>query len=62
MSWRRRWWRRDERVDVESDSQGAVTFNHLQQSEPEADFLACEPPVVTTDPWGITDPDSAVTE
>lgn len=53
MKWR--WWRRDEREDVESKD-GKVTFNHLQQSEPEPDLTdCCEPAVVTTDPWGITE-------
>jgi hypothetical protein len=37
-----------------SDANGKVTFNHLQQREPDtSEDGRCYP--ATTDPWGITD-------
>lgn len=44
----------DERGDVRSDSNGAITFNHLQQSEPDDSEDGRQHPS-TTDPWDITD-------
>ncbi len=44
-----------ERSDVRSDADGVITFNHLQQSEPEPDLDDGRPATETTDPWGITD-------
>lgn len=50
----RRWHRPEEREDVESKG-GAVTFNHLQQREPEPVEDDGRPETETTDPWGITE-------
>jgi hypothetical protein len=49
------WWSRwtDRREDVESRD-GRVTFNHLQQSEPELVEDDGRPATETTDPRGIT--------
>jgi hypothetical protein len=49
------WWLEfsERRQDVES-RHGNVTFNHLQQSEPEPDIDDCRPATETTDPFGIT--------
>ncbi|HYJ21623.1 MAG TPA: hypothetical protein VEW07_06345 [Solirubrobacterales bacterium] len=49
------WWqaRAERRVDVESRD-GKVTFNHLQQSEPEPVVDDGRPATETTDPKGIT--------
>lgn len=44
----------DERSDVRSDASGTITFNHLQQSEPDTTEDGLDFPS-TTDPWGITD-------
>lgn len=44
----------DERAHVRSDAAGAITFNHLQQSEPDDTEDGRRYPS-TTDPWDITD-------
>lgn len=51
----RDWWLRwtQRREDVESRD-GRVTFNHLQQDEPEPEIDDGRPATETTDPWGIT--------
>lgn len=50
-------WRRDCPEYVESDDAGKVTFNHLQQSEPDESERPLTPleEAGTTDIWGITD-------
>ncbi len=44
----------DERADVRSDAEGGITFNHLQQFEPDDSEDDRRYPT-TTDPWKITD-------
>jgi hypothetical protein len=48
------WHRPGEREDVCNDGAGTITFNYLQQSEPD-DSGDCEIGLTTTDPWDITD-------
>jgi hypothetical protein len=50
---RRLWRRNGEREDVCNDEAGIITFNYLQQSEPE-ESGDCEIGPTTTDPWDIT--------
>lgn len=44
----------DERSDVRTDVDGTITFNYLQQSEPDDSEDGRIFPT-TTDPWDITD-------
>ncbi len=44
----------DDRADVRSDAAGAITFNHLQQSEADDTEDGRQYPL-TTDPWDIAD-------
>lgn len=44
----------EDRSDVCTNEDGIITFNHLQQSEPDdSEDGRCYPS--TTDPWDITD-------
>lgn len=46
------WWQEPE--GVETDTDGRITRNYMQQSDPPSPPPG-PPTVTTTDPWGITD-------